>query len=225
MNTIQNNILTAILITTMSLCFTTTAQNADREEIQRQTERLRQPLGVKNDAEWAILSERIAKVIELRNAGGGRGGNRDDRARGGRQRDQGAGDRTQRNRGQGNRDRAEGNRGERERRESDRTRSGQNRRERDQANRGQGNRGESDRNQGDRNRNGRERNFDPNSQQGKLQSALERNASESEMNRLLKAYRVERESNARKLEQARAALREIVTVRQEVVLVLNRLLD
>jgi len=124
MNTIQNNILTAILITTMSLCFTTTAQNADREEIQRQTERLRQPLGVKNDAEWAILSERIAKVIELRNAGGGRGGNRDDRARGGRQRDQGAGDRTQRNRGQGNRDGAEGNRDERERREGDRTRSG-----------------------------------------------------------------------------------------------------
>jgi hypothetical protein len=54
---------------------------------------------------------------------------------------------------------------------------------------------------------------------------LARNSSEGELNRLLQAYRAERESNAKKLEQARAALREVLTVRQEVVLVMNRLLN
>ena len=221
MKAIQKLLSLAVVMTTFGLCFSTSAQNSDREEIQRQTERLRQPLGMTDNDEWAIISERLARVIELRNAGrGGGGGNRDDRGRGGRGRGQGGRDRDQADRGQGDRDRnrdgAQADRGDRER------------------GKGGGNRGGRGRDQGDRGQNDRDRDgrdggrggsFDPNSPQGRLQTALDRKASESELNLLLKAFRAERESNARKLEQARAALREVVTVRQETVLVLNRLLD
>lgn len=210
MKTIGKTLLKAVVMTTFGLSLSTSAQNADHEEIRRQTERFRQSLGVTDNDEWAIISERLAKVIELRNAGGGRGGNRDDRRRGGRGQGQGGRDRDQTERGQVDRerDRAQADRGGRGTGQGDRARGGQG--DRAQGGGGQGDRG---------------RNVDPNSPQGKLQDALERNSSKGEMNRLLEAFRAERESNARKLEQARAALREVVTVRQEVVLVLNRLLD
>ena len=209
MKAIQKLLLVAVVMTTFGLCFSTSAQNVNREEIQRQTERLREPLGVTDNDEWAIISERLAKVIELRAAGGG---NRDDRGRGGRGQGQAGRDREQTNRGQGDRDRdgAQADRGGRGRGQGDRAQSGQGGRERGQ---------------GDRGRDGRGGNVDPNSSQGKLQAALARNSSEGELNRLLQAYRAERESNAKKLEQARAALREVLTVRQEVVLVMNRLLN
>ena len=184
MKTIPKTLLVAVAVTTFGLGFNTNAQDADREEIQRQTERLRQPLGVTDNDEWSIISERLAKVIELRAAGGGRGDG--GRGQGGRERGQG--------------DRAQGGQGGR--------------------GRGQGERAQGDRGQGERGRN-----VDPNSPQGKLQAALDRNSSETELNRLLQAYRAERESKAKKLEHARAALLEVVTVRQEVVLVMNRLLN
>ena len=212
MKAIQKLLLVAVVMTTFGLCFSTSAQNVNREEIQRQTERLREPLGVTDNDEWAIISKRLAKVIELRAAGGG---NRDDRGRGGR------------GQGQAGRDRdgAQADRGGRGRGQGDRAQSGQGGRERGQGDRAQGGQGRRERGQGDRGRDGRGGNVDPNSSQGKLQAALARNSSEGELNRLLQAYRAERESNAKKLEQARAALREVLTVRQEVVLVMNRLLN
>jgi hypothetical protein len=224
MKAIQKLLLVAVVMTTFGLCFSTSAQNVNREEIQRQTERLREPLGVTDNDEWAIISKRLAKVIELRAAGGG---NRDDRGRGGRGQGQAGRDREQTNRGQGDRDRdgAQADRGGRGRGQGDRAQSGQGGRERGQGDRAQGGQGRRERGQGDRGRDGRGGNVDPNSPQGKLQAALVRNSSEGELNRLLQAYRAERESNAKKLEQARAALREVLTVRQEVVLVMNRLLN
>jgi hypothetical protein len=63
---------------------------------QRMMERLREQFGVKNDAEWKIIEERIAKVNDARRdlgggpggfafaRGGGRGGGGGDQAAGGR---------------------------------------------------------------------------------------------------------------------------------------------
>lgn len=109
MKTIQKTLLTAVVMTTLSLSLSTSAQNADREDIQQQTERLRQPLGITDNDEWAIISERLARVIELRNAGRG-GGNRDDRGRGqgGRDRDRDQTDRSQSDRDRAQADRARG---------------------------------------------------------------------------------------------------------------------
>ena len=54
---------------------------------------------------------------------------------------------------------------------------------------------------------------------------MESNASSSELAGLLKTYRAAREANSAKLAKARASLREIITTRQEVILVMNRILD
>ncbi|MGB0578326.1 MAG: hypothetical protein ACPGVU_01365 [Limisphaerales bacterium] len=219
MNIIKKLLVVAVAASAFGLCASAEAQDANRDETKRQLDRLREQLAVKDADEWSIISERLAKVLEIRGAGGGGRGGFQGRGGGGRGRGQGDRDRNNRDgrdRGQdNNRDRAQG---ERDRPQADRDRT-QGDRERPQGERGGRDRGQGGRG-GDRGGN-----IDPNSPQGKLRAALESNASSSRLAGLLKIYRAEREANSAKLAEARAALREVVTTRQEVILVMSRLLD
>lgn len=223
MNTIKKIIVVAVALGAFGLSNNASAQDANRDEVKRQLDRLREQLDVKDADEWTIISERLAKVIEIRAAGGGgRGGFQGRGGGGGRGRGQGDRDRDRGdrdNRERDGRERGQDNRGDRPQGDRDRAQNDRDRPQGDRdRDRGRGGRG------GDRGGD-RGANIDPNSPQGKLRAALESNASSSELAGLLKTYRAAREANSAKLAEARAALREVVTTRQEVILVMNRLLD
>ena len=206
MKSLKHLLAAAVAFTVFASVGSVSAQGFDRNELmKRMADRMREQLKVENDDEWSIISERLMAVVEARFAGfGGRGGpgGFSGRTRGGGFPGRG-GDRG------GDRGRGGDREGERE---GDRDRS-----DRDRGERG-GDRG------GDR---GRGPGFggDPDSARGKLAAAIQANASAEEIKKLLSSLRAEREASEAKLKQAQAALREVVTQRQEAILVLTRMLD
>jgi hypothetical protein len=194
--------VTAILVA-VSSTNTVQAQGFNPEDMKkRMLEGYRGRLDVKDNDEWALISERIGKILEIRfsafsgrgGPGGGRGGPGGTRG----------GDRG----GDRGRPEADGG-GDRARTE---TRGGD---------RGGDNRGGGNRTRGNRTRGG----GDPNSASGKLSAAIEANASGDEIKSLLGKLRAERKAAADKLKKAQDELREVLTSRQEAIMVVSRMLD
>lgn len=209
-------IVVAAALALLGLTSSALAQGFNREDImKRLTDRMREQLEVSDDDEWAIISERLMKVVELRFAsGGGRGGpgGRGPGGRGGFQ-------------GRGGGDGDQGGRGGRGGRGGFQGRGGDG--NGDQGDRGErgGAQGRGGRDRGQGGPGGRGGSADPDSPAGKLQAAIQEKASSNEIKGLLNAYRAHRDANADKMKAAQTALREVVTTRQEAVLVLNRFLD
>ena len=191
--------LTAILLAVNSTN-TVQAQGFNPEDMKkRMVDGFRDRLDVKDNDEWSLISERIGKILEIRFAGftgrGGPGG-----TRGG---------------GQGG-TRGGGRGGERGRPEADGARGGEAR---------GGERGGDNRGGGNRTRGNRTRGGDPDSASGKLNAAIEANASGDEIKSLLAKLRAERKAAADKLKKAQDGLREVLTSRQEAIMVVSRMLD
>jgi hypothetical protein len=192
--------LTAILLAVNSTN-TVQAQGFNPEDMKkRMVDGFRDRLDVKDNDEWSLISERIGKILEIRFAGfAGRGGQGSTRG------------------GQGS---TRG--GDRSRPEADGARGG----ERGEARGGErgeargGERGGDNRGGGNRTRGG-----DPNSASGKLNAAIEANASGDEIKSLLAKLRAERKAAADTLKKAQDGLREVLTSRQEAIMVVSRMLD
>jgi hypothetical protein len=164
---------------------------------KRMVDGFRDRLDVKDNDEWSLISERIGKILEIRFAGfAGRGGQGSTRG------------------GQGS---TRG--GDRSRPEADGARGG----ERGEARGGE--RGGDNRGGGNRTRGNRTRGGDPNSASGKLNAAIEANASGDEIKSLLAKLRAERKAAADTLKKAQDGLREVLTSRQEAIMVVSRMLD
>ena len=189
--------LTAILLAVNSTN-TVQAQGFNPEDMKkRMVDGFRDRLDVKDNDEWSLISERIGKILEVRFAGfAGRGGQGSTRG------------------GQGS---TRG--GDRSRPEADGARGG----ERGEARGGE--RGGDNRGGGNRTRGNRTRGGDPNSASGKLNAAIEANASGDEIKSLLAKLRAERKAAADTLKKAQDGLREVLTSRQEAIMVVSRMLD
>jgi hypothetical protein len=190
--------LTAILLAVNSTN-TVQAQGFNPEDMRkRMVDGFRDRLDVKDNDEWSLISERIGKILEIRFAGfAGRGGQGSTRG------------------GQGS---TRG--GDRSRPEADGARGGE-RGEARGGERGGDNRGGGNRTRG----NTRTRGGDPNSASGKLNAAIEANASGDEIKSLLAKLRAERKAAADTLKKAQDGLREVLTSRQEAIMVVSRMLD
>jgi hypothetical protein len=190
--------LTAILLAVNSTN-TVQAQGFNPEDMKkRMVDGFRDRLDVKDNDEWSLISERIGKILEIRFAGfAGRGGQGSTRG------------------GQGS---TRG--GDRSRPEADGARGGE-RGEARGGERGGDNRGGGNRTRG----NTRTRGGDPNSASGKLNAAIEANASGDEIKSLLAKLRAERKAAADTLKKAQDGLREVLTSRQEAIMVVSRMLD
>ena len=190
--------LTTILLAVNSTN-TVQAQGFNPEDMKkRMVDGFRDRLDVKDNDEWSLISERIGKILEVRFAGfAGRGGQGSTRG------------------GQGS---TRG--GDRSRPEADGARGGE-RGEARGGERGGDNRGGGNRTRG----NTRTRGGDPNSASGKLNAAIEANASGDEIKSLLAKLRAERKAAADTLKKAQDGLREVLTSRQEAIMVVSRMLD
>jgi hypothetical protein len=190
--------LTTILLAVNSTN-TVQAQGFNPEDMRkRMVDGFRDRLDVKDNDEWSLISERIGKILEVRFAGfAGRGGQGSTRG------------------GQGS---TRG--GDRSRPEADGARGGE-RGEARGGERGGDNRGGGNRTRG----NTRTRGGDPNSASGKLNAAIEANASGDEIKSLLAKLRAERKAAADTLKKAQDGLREVLTSRQEAIMVVSRMLD
>jgi len=76
MKVIKHLLIVAVAITTFGLSSTSAqAQGFNREDMMKRfMSSYRERLGVKDDDEWSIISERLTKVMEIRMSGfGGRG--------------------------------------------------------------------------------------------------------------------------------------------------------